>query len=184
MIAVITAQALTGGLGVAYLIGGVTVAGLLHRAGRPAGAVWGAVVAWPLLLPMLETTTASPSPRGPLRQRIDAVLDALADTLHDPVASSVPWTADLRGLREALYAADARLALVDRLLVDADTSSEAGRALQQARVASEAEVGAVLHEVQQLRLQVGLATLAGGGEALTERLRELSARAATLSELG
>ena len=35
-----------------------------------------------------------------------------------------------------------------------------------------------------MRLQVGMAALAGDGDALSARLQELSARAATLAEIG
>lgn len=180
-----SAQALTGGLGAAYLAGGLVVAGLLERRGHPRGAVLGAVVAWPLLLPLVGEAPRSPTPRGPLRPRIDQALAALVETLGDPAATEVRWTADLDGLRHALYGADARLALVDRLLAgDAPGAEEATATLRAARAESEAAVQAVLAEVQQLRIQVGLAALAGGGEALTEKLRELSARAGALAEVG
>jgi len=185
VIAFVSAQVLTGGLGVVYLAGGVVVAGLLERAGRPRGAVLGAVVAWPLLLPLLqEAQVVGPAP-GPLRGRIDQVLQALTDTLGDPAATEVAWTADLHGLRLALYTADARLALVDRLLEgEAQGAEDSVDALRAARADSQHAVETVLSEVHQLRLQVGLAALAGGGQALAERLRELSARASTLGEVG
>ena len=172
---------LTGGLAVAYLAGGIVVAALLERSGQPRGAVLGALVAWPLLVPLLSGERLV-SGSGPLRSRIESTLRALQETLGDPAARDVPWTADLDGLRSALLAADARLALVDRLLVDADES----RAACELREARADRVGAsevVLAEVQQLRLQVGVAALAGDGGALAERLRELSGRAQALGEL-
>ena len=187
LLAVVTAQALTGGLGVAYLAGGVVVAGLLEQAGRPRGTVLGALVAWPLLLPLLgeaPSPTAPALPPGPLRGRIDQVLGALQDTLGDPAASEVPWEADLAGLRRALEDADSRLALADRLLADGtDGAEEAAAQLRAARARRADAVRAVLAEVQALRLQVGMAALAGDDDALSSRLQELSTRAATLSEV-
>ena len=179
----IGAGTLTGALSAAYLVAGIVVATWLERAGQPRGAVLGALVAWPLLVPLLG---GEPAPRGagPLRPRIEAALRALEDTLGDPAARDVPWTADLTGLRDALIAADARLALVDRLLADAEgDASSAAAELRDARAERVAAIEAVLVEVQQLRLQVGVAALAGDGGALAERLRELSGRARALGEL-
>ena len=188
VLGVVSAQALTGGMGVAYLAGGLVVAGLLERDGRPRGTVLGALVAWPLLLPLLgqePPQVEAASVPGPLRARIDQTLQSLHDTLGDPAAGEVRWEADLDGLRRALYDADGRLALVDRLLAEDTAGAEAAaEQLRAARSARAEAVAAVLGEVQALRLQVGMAALAGDGDALSARLQELSARAATLAEIG
>jgi len=187
LVAVVTAQTMTAGLGATYLAGGVAMAAWLQHRGQPRGTVLGALVAWPLLLPLVDDTPPDPAPeaRGPLRERIDRALAALASTLGDPAAGGVCWQADLEGLRGALYDADARLALVDRLLADDAHGAEAAAAqLRAARQDRAQAVEAVLAEVHGLRMQVGMAALAGDDDALAARLRELSARAATLAEVG
>lgn len=191
MIAFITsAPSLGGVLAVSYLAGGIVVAGLLERAGQPRSAVLGAFVAWPMLLPLLKAPP-EPAPRpaaaGPYHQRIDAVLASLAETLADPAATEVPLSCDLDVLRRSLFAADARLALVDRLLAD-PTGPEGGldrslARLREARAKSAAAIEAVLVELLQLRLAVGVVALAGESTELRDRLRELSARASALGEL-
>ncbi len=172
-----------------YLVVGLVMAAWLQRAGHERGPVLGALIAWPMLLPLLQQPAPAPvAASGPFRDRIDAVLRALLLTLGDPAAAGVPWSADLDGLRGALHAADARLGLVDRLLDDGALGSEAAvvegvARLQAARERSVRELEAVLSEVVQLRLQVGVAALAGGGDSLAGRLRDLSHRAAALHEL-
>jgi len=117
-----------------------------------------------------------------MAEGIDGALRALAQTLSDPVAREVGAVADLSGLREALHAADARLALVDRVLADAPEGPATGE-VRAARARGEQAIRDVLDEVQQLRLQVGMAAVDGGAEALAERLADLSARARTLAEV-
>lgn len=175
-----TTQTLTGTLALAYLAAGVWTASRLENAHHPRGAVLGALVAWPLLLPLLDHTPGRR--RGPMADGIDGALRALAQTLSDPVARDVGAVADLSGLREALHAADARLALVDRVLADAPDGPATGE-VRAARARGEQAIRDVLDEVQQLRLQVGMAAVDGGAEALAERLADLSARARTLAEV-
>ena len=141
------------------------------------------LAAWPLMLPLLQEPP--PAGQGPLASRIEQVLRNLEQTLGDPLAGDVMWTSDLWELRAALLAADARLALVDRLLADTPKGEvdQAVSDLRGARAEGQRAIEAVLAEVQQLRLQVGMAALAGGREQLQRRLQDLSARATALSEL-
>jgi hypothetical protein len=184
--AVVTHADLTGGALGAYVVIGAAVAVWLERRGHPRGAVLGALAVWPLLLPLLQSAPVPEVRRGPLASAIDAALAGLERTLQEPLAGEVRWAADTDELRAALLAADARLALVDRLLADTPSgqADDAVSALRAARADGERAIHEVLAEVQQIRLQVGLHALAGGREPLQQRLRELSARAAALSELG
>jgi hypothetical protein len=164
----------------AYLLVGVGVALVLQRRAEPPGAVLGALLAWPLLVPLLKRPPRPP--RGRDGERIDRALDALLETLADPAAAEIGWTDDLTGLRTALHRVDARLTLVDRLLHEQPDAPSAA-ALEQARTAARGDIDRVLGEVTELRVQVGLVTLAGDGARLRDRLRDLSARAAALDEV-
>jgi hypothetical protein len=179
--AAVTTQTLSGLLVLLYLAAGVATAMRLEQRHRPRGAVVGALLAWPLMLPLLGDT-APIAARGPMADRIDASLRSLAHTLADPAAQDVGAVADLSGLRTALHAADARLALVDRVLADAPEGPATGE-VRAARARGERAIVGVLDEVQQLRLQVGMAAIAGGSDLLAERLAELSARAGALAEV-
>ncbi|MEZ4320430.1 MAG: hypothetical protein R3F61_23320 [Myxococcota bacterium] len=164
-------------LGASYLVaGGVVVWRLGGRLGW-AGTV-GAFAAWPVFLPLLTGPTERPGPHG---ARIHEVFAALERTLTDPAAEEVPWSADLGGLREALSRADERIGLVDRLLADAGPAPTG--TLRQAREAAAGELLAVLDEVVQLRLQIGLAALHGNAASVRERLSELLARAEAIDEV-
>lgn len=162
-------------LGCLYGVVGAGVAWQVHRKSPDLTAAIGAFVAWPLYLPLLTTVVAS---TGPYSQRIAEVFRALEATLEDPAAGEVPWDADLTGLRAALQRTDERLGLVDRLL--AETPSEP---LRQARERACSEIEAVLEEVVQLRVQIGLAALAGNACSVRERLGELLLRAKALDEV-
>lgn len=164
-------------VGLAYVVaGGVVVWRLRGRLGWAAGV--GAFAAWPVFLPLL----AGPSERpGPHATRIGEVFAALERTLADPAAEEVPWSADLGGLRTALSRADERIGLVDRLLADAGPTDTTP--LRSAREAAAGELLAVLDEVVQLRLQIGLAALHGNAASVRERLSELLARAEAIDEV-
>jgi hypothetical protein len=56
-------------------------------------------------------------------------------------------------------------------------------ALRRARTSAAAEVEAVLEGIVQLRLQIGLRSLAGNSVPVRERLRDLRARLAAVDEL-
>ena len=178
-------------LGVAYLVVGAGVATRLHRGGQVGwGGAVGAFAAWPVFLPVLAGPTAG---AGPFAARIQEVFAALERTLRDPAADDVAWSNDvgLSGLRVALERADERIALVDRLLSEARASNpgDAERLaaltgpLDEARAKAADELSAVLDEVVQLRLQIGLAALHGNAASVRERLAELQARAEAIDEV-
>lgn len=177
----------------AYAAVGVVAAAELHRRGQDAGTVLSAVIAWPVLVSALrppEPTRHAPGAHadGPLGRRIDDALDALEATLRDPATGDIGGVEDTADLRTSLHRTDERLALVDRLLVDgggvADPAVVDGlAALRVARTAAAAEVEAVLAGVLQLRIQIGLVTLAGNDLPVRARLRELRARIGALDEV-
>lgn len=181
VIATVGTQTLSAVLVVSYAATGALVAGWLDKQGQSRATSLGALLAWPLLLPLLSGPVR-PAGRGPLAEEIDACLAALHRTLADPAAQDLQVDTDLEGLQDALRAADARLALVDRVLSDAPAGLAAGE-VRAARAAGEKAVRGVIDEVHQLRLQVGMAAMAGGHELLAQRLADVAARAATLSEL-
>ncbi len=169
-----------------YVLAGAGTALLLARRDHPPATALAALAAWPFLLPLLSTPPHPPG-RGPFAQRIDGVFRALEGTLGDPAAGEVPWSGDLEGLRGTLHRGDARLALVEGLLADHGTEEgavgESVARLRAARDRATAEIEAVLAEVVQLRLQVGLVALAGQTVPVQERLRELLLRARALDEI-
>jgi hypothetical protein len=180
-------------LGVAYLVVGAGVATRLHRSGRVGlGGAVGAFAAWPVFLPVLAGPSSG---AGPFANRIVEVFAALERTLHDPAADDVAWSSDvavdLSGLQTALFRADDRIALVDRLLSEARASGPRDPArlaaltapLDEARALAADELSAVLDEVVQLRLQIGLAALHGNAASVRQRLAELQARAEAIDEV-
>lgn len=177
MIAAFAQPGLLEALAAGYLVvGGVVAWRLTDRLGWP-GQV-GAFAAWPVFLPLLAAPVERP---GPHSARIRDVFAALEGALRDPAVGDVPWSADLGGLRRALDRADARIALVDRLLGDADP--DASLPLREAREAAADELRAVLDGVVQLRLQIGLAALRGNAASVRDRLSELLARAQAIDEV-
>lgn len=171
-------------LGGGYLVaGGAVAVGLLRRGEARANVVM-SLVTWPLLLPLLWDA-APITATGPLKQRIDGALDALAKTLGDPATGELPGGDDVGFLRDALHRADARVALVDRLLESPDTASapEAQATLRTARATAVAEIEAVITGVIELRLQVGLLALHGDTGPVRERLRELRGRIGAFDEV-
>ncbi|MCB9684643.1 MAG: hypothetical protein H6735_06385 [Alphaproteobacteria bacterium] len=176
-----TLQVLLAGL--AYVGVGLGVAVVLRRRGAEAATASSAVVVWPLLLPMLSDATP---PRGPLADRIDSTFAALATALAHPAAAEVDWKADAEGLRTSLHTADARLALVDRLLGDAGDDPglrEEAERLRSARDHAAAEIAAVLAGVGQLRLRLGLLALSGETASIGEQLRRWRDQVAALDEV-
>jgi hypothetical protein len=175
-------------LGLAYAAAGFATAALLRRQHAPLATQGVALLAWPLVVPMLwDAPLPRVADRGPLAGQIDAALDALEITLHDPAAGEVPIPEDTAALREALHRADERLGLVDRLLADTAPHAKAVgsgvASLQQARDRAAAEIEAVLAGVMELRVQVGLLTLAGNAAPVRDRLRELRVRIGSLDEV-
>jgi hypothetical protein len=167
-------------LGVLYFGIGGAVAWQLHRQDPSLGVTAGALVAWPVFLPLLAPAS-TPVSSGPMQGAIDEVFCALRTTLRDPAVVDVPWEADLQGLQAALVRSDERLALVDRLLAE-ETGGARGE-LEDARARSVAEIQAVLDEVVQLRIQIGLAALAGDNGSVRDQLAELLGRVRALDEV-
>ncbi len=163
---------------------GVLTGMALKNKGHSDALAVSSLVAWPATVALLATEPEPEVLTGPLDARITTVFQALGATLADPLAGDVLWDADLSGLRSALGAADARLGMVDRLLAGhVNEESAAADALRVARDRSQSEIEAVLNELTQLQLQVGLAALAGDSTAVGERLRDLLARTRAMEEL-
>lgn len=173
------------GIGATYLAVGATVAWVLgHRGVRSAVAV-SALGCWPLLLPLLSAGPP-PSASGPLCDRIDRCAEDLHSTMSDPRAESVVVVEDLDELVADLHRADQRLGMVDALVVDVRTSSGDApglAALLAARARAAGEVEAVLQGMVELRLSIGLRSLAGNSVPVQERLCDLRARLGALDEI-
>jgi hypothetical protein len=122
-----------------------------------------------VLLPLLANAGG-----GPYAGRIAAAFAALAGADLDPVA--------LARVRDALLRADARVALVDRMLAELGPDPEAAR-LVEARARAADEIEAVLRGVAQLRVQLGLVALAGDTAPARRAMAELAARVGALEEL-
>lgn len=166
------------------LVGWLAVGALtgltLSRRGQPLATALTAVLAWPVLVPLL---TGAPS-SGPFAERIAGCFAALRAALADPAAASVVSNEELVALEAALVRADARIAMVDRLLQeDALSQDPLSSQLSRARGHAADEVEAVLRGVVQLRVQVGLVALAGDTLPVRDRMRELGARVSALEEL-
>ncbi len=177
-------------LGAGYLAIGFVTAWLLSRRGHGPTVALGALACWPLLLPLLRRPPPRSVGRGPLVARIDAAVDSLRDAMGDPAAVDLDLPADLDRLVAELERADERLAMVDRLVRQIGAHGPATPAvaeglaqLQRARETTTAEIEAVLDGMVQLRLQIGLRSLAGNSVPIRERLRDLRARLAAIDEL-
>ena len=162
-----------------WLAAGATIGVRLERAGAAPSTAVSALVAWPLLLPLLS---GAPLGAGPLAARIHDAFARLAEAMADPVAAEPPWGDELDRLRDSLLAADARIAMVDRLL-RGEADGTAASELRLARQHAVDEVEAVLSGLSDLRLQLGLYALDGGAVSIRDELRSLQARASALSEV-
>lgn len=164
----------------AWLTLGAVTGVTLARRGQPTSTALTALLAWPVLLPLLGGVPAG----GPFADRIAAAFSALRAALADPSAASVVNPEEIVALEGALRRADARIAMVDRLLQeDALGEDPLSAQLRRARGHAADEVEAVLRGVVQLRVQVGLVALAGDTLPVRERMRELGARVSALEEL-
>ena len=162
-------------------IGGLTAAALARR-GQPPETYLSALVAWPVLLPLLGEAAATAA--GPFATRIDTCFQALRAALTDPGAAGVVSAEELTLLKASLRRADARIAMVDRLLAeDGLRADPLALQLERARGFAVDEVEAVLRGVVQLRVQVGLLALAGDTVPVRRRLGELTARVRAVEEL-
>lgn len=197
MIALSTFEPLGYVLVTGYVVAGAIVATLLSRRGHSAGVSLGALPCWPLLVSLLSSGARTAVP-GPLHARILETIAALRAAMAEPGAECLALPGDLASLTDDLHRADERLAMVDRLLAsvgrDGAISGMQGPGvapevlqgideLRRARAASCSQIAAVLDGVVQLRLQIGLRSLAGNNVPVQERLRDLRSRLAALDEL-
>ncbi|MEQ1569899.1 MAG: hypothetical protein ABMA64_29970 [Myxococcota bacterium] len=167
----------------AYLALGLAVGATLARRGFPGGTAAAAIAVWPMFVPLLGAAPA-PVRAGPFASRIDAVFGAVRQVLAETGTTEI-GTEDLDRLQAALGRADERIAVVDGLLarpIDASHPARSLTRLTEARAHAAAEVEAVIAELAELRLQVGLLTLAGGG-SVRAQLNQLQARVASLEEV-
>lgn len=189
-------------LALGYLGAGAALAWHLGRRGHGLGVTTSALACWPLLIGLVGRVPpdaelrfeSRPSP-GPNTARIDACVRNLSEGLAETVEAGGARLIDpaqLDKLADALHRADERIARVDRLLREAEAERElvhdpsvdaAISSLRRAREHAHRELEAVLAGLLQLRVQLGLFTLAGESEPVRERLAELEARVAALAEL-
>ena len=184
------------GAALVYLVLGLTVGLVLLHNGHPRSTAASALVAWPLLIGLLGARPLAPSAGGPKAAAIARAFGALNDLLEQQRAQGVGvgWAGELGDLRAALEAADARIAMVDRILddlrangADATAVAEDLADLARARERATDELDAVLGGVHRLRIQVGLLALSEirdeAAQAVQQRLRELHARARAIEEI-
>lgn len=173
------------GIGATYLVVGATVAWMLGRRGVRSAVAAAALGCWPLLLPLLSAAPDAAS-TGPLSERIARCAEDLRSTMADPRAENVVVVDDLDELVADLHRADQRVGMVDALVADVRASSGDApglTALQSARGRAAAEVEAVLEGMVELRLSIGLRSLAGNSVPVQERLGDLRARLGALDEI-
>lgn len=194
MIALSTFEPLGYVLAAGYVVAGAVVATLLSRRGHSAAVSVGAFACWPLLISLLSRGASTAVP-GPLHGRIVETIAALRSAMAEPGAECLALPGDLAELTDDLHRADERLAMVDRLLASVSRDGTTSGVMQgpgvmqgidelrRARAASCSQIAAVLDGVVQLRLQIGLRSLAGNNVPVQERLRDLRARLAALDEL-
>jgi hypothetical protein len=168
-------------LGAWLLLGGGTALVLAHR-GQPASTALSALLAWPVLLPLLGDT--APRYTGPFATRIDTCFTALRGALSDPSVNGIVTPEELVSLEQALRRADGRIGMVDRLLAEeALRADPLATQLDRARGLAADEIESVLRGVVQLRVQVGLVALAGDTLPVRERMKELGARVRAIEEI-
>jgi hypothetical protein len=190
MIASVGLEPVALALGAGYLAVGIVLAVWLGRRGHPPALALGALACWPLFVPLLRAPARIVHAHGPCHARIVGVVASLREAMADPAAADLHLPEDLDRLVDELHRVDDRLAMVDRLLasVAAEGSPTAGIAqgiaqLHHARASAAAEIGAVLDGAVQLRLQIGLRSLAGNSFPVQERLRDLRSRLAAIDEI-
>ena len=179
------------GVLLAWLALGVVVALALRSRGAGVETVVAAVVGWPLLVHQLFEGPARPAPpeagpAGPLGTEIER---AFAKVREVAPRGDADWLGDLEVLRASLLAADARVALVDRILAEAaeDRGSASVAAsiaqLTARRARTLAEVEAVLAELVRMRVQIGIVALSGDTLPVRDGLLSLNARVRALDEM-
>lgn len=163
----------------AWLLIGAGVGIQLERRGHPGSTALSALVVWPILMSLMN---AAPVAMGPFAESIQRAFHSLNVTIADPLAADVPWSDELASLHQSLIDADARLAMVDRLLAESD-DTDASQGLVRAREHAATELIAVLSGLADLRIQIGLYALEGGEPSVQAELGALQARARALSEV-
>ncbi len=159
---------------VAWCAAGAWVGARVARRGAAWGSALVAACFWPLYVATLSADV------GPLADTIGRRFHALRVALREAAIDEPP---ELRALEEAVRRSDATLAVVDRLMAAGPPSD----ALTEARGRVLAEVLSVLADVDALRVDVGLALLAGTTVRVEARLVGLQARvraARQVAELG
>jgi len=172
----------------AWLAAGIVVAIALRSRGAGVETVAAAVVGWPLLVHQLFEGPGRPTPpaAGPLGPEIER---AFAKVREVAPRGDADWLGDLEVLKASLRAADARLALVDRILAEAaeDRASASVAAsiaqLTARRARTLAEVEAVLAELVRMRVQIGIVALSGDTLPVRDGLLSLNARVRALDEM-
>lgn len=175
------------GIATLLLVGGWLLIGAgtgvaLQRRGHPTGTAISALMAWPALIPLFDGV--SPTGTGPHHAQIVAAFQALTTALNDPAASAVVDPASILHLRDALMRADARIAIVERLLGDPTLAAdESTMRLRAAHVHAVQEIQDALRGVIQLRVQLGLLALLGDTGPARAQLDALAARVRALEEV-
>lgn len=160
-----------------YILIGSFIGANLHHKGQSTATALSAILAWPLLV------GSTPTGNGPLSSKIMAAFSALESAATETSAKGLISNEEVNALRHHLLLADGRLAIVDRLLQDPQLS-RSGEKLKQARERAAAEISEALEEVIELRIQMGLVTLAGDTGPVRERMTALRARIHALEEIG
>ncbi len=173
-------------IGALWLVAGAAVATGLAWRGHPEATAWTALVAWPFLLPLLRALPER-EPAG----RADTIEDAIAGA-REAIARvdgvDPRWLGEIEALRAALRGMDRRLAPIEAALAVPVPGDDPELARAHAALAEEAERAraAIRHGIaglHHLRLQAGLADLAGGSAGTAARLDELRRRMAALAEV-
>lgn len=171
-----------------WLGAGAALALTLHQRGHPAGVTLTALLAWPVMLPLLQARDA-PASAG-LTHPIDRVFSALRAALSVDGPIDAALADQLDALLAALHQADARVSAVDALLAEPNGDladhpgvKQAQAALREGRSRARGEIEQVLAEVVQLRLHLGLHALAGAPGEVRERLSALEARTRAAHEV-
>lgn len=161
--------------GVLLCLWGVVGAGVgaaLASRGQPPLTVVSALLIWPLLAPVLLADAA-------VEGRIQTAFARLEGALRQ---AGEPVPQDLAPLCASLLASERRLGEVDRLLAEEADAPDV-EALRAARDRAAREIDAVLAEVARVRVQLGLAALAGDAGLARDRIAALLARARALEEM-
>jgi hypothetical protein len=163
------------GLALAWLAAGAVAVGQ-QRPNTLLGAI-AVTVAWPFML-----VGDAPKATGPFAAEIEDALERLRLVIAD-VGFDPAWAGDLNALASALRRADARLAVVDRILADAPVQAEVVTTLRARRDRAATALASALDELVTLRVRIGMQALCGDTVPLRDQLADLTARQAAWDEL-